>query len=130
MSQSMGYAMSSNSRIANKIKAVEEQREVKHLTIAEMTPIQLQRFFRAETRREIAELRRVRKAALKQEFAEIRRAHLLSADLENSTLNDELQIKLKERKLAEKTLLADAISAKTAEMAQKLKEEMTKKLSA
>ena len=97
------------------------------LTIEMMTPVQLQRHYRAMTRVATRQLRKDRKVALKNELAMIEAHHYATADATSDSFGRELRNKIDARKLAEKEMIETAIQELEAELSQELSEEMKKK---
>ena len=97
------------------------------LTIEMMTPVQLQRHYRALTRDASRQLRRDRKVALKDELKMIEAHHYATADSTSQTFGVELRNKIDARKLLEKSLIEEALLELETEMNSKLSVEMKNK---
>ena len=96
------------------------------LKVADMTPTQLQRAFRARLRHEVAAIRKDRKIALKSDLQRIEARHAMEAG-HSVNYATELALKINQRKLAEPVLLQEAIAAQTANNAERMSAEMAKK---
>ena len=109
------------------VMEVEASESRAKLKIADMTPIQVQRCFRARLRHEIAAIRKDRAIALKQDLERITAEHFATADVTNVTFGAELQQKILERKLAEKSLIEEAISAQMSDNTERMRKAMRDK---
>ena len=89
-----------------------------------LSPVQLQRHYRALLRKELADVRRTRKAEFKEELVELEVEVLTSMSASEGQASAVLQQRLAAHKLAEPAQVEELVAAQTADHAVRMSDAM------